>query len=110
MDHYRMRLPPGIPTNCVCGYGNWGVRRTATGAPRLLPELRLRARSETEQGFHLDVGSDKSADKLAWMGRLLVEKEDSDDHRELAELEIARLQWISRSSCSSTQQSSGLVE
>src|SRR5271157_2813905 len=28
-----MRLPSGLPTNCVRGYGHWGVPRTATGAP-----------------------------------------------------------------------------
>src|SRR5437016_4114790 len=33
-DHYRMRLSPGLPTNCVCGYRNWGTARAGIAAPR----------------------------------------------------------------------------
>src|SRR5207302_1871650 len=32
-DHYRMRLSPGLPTNCVCGYRNWGTARAGIVAP-----------------------------------------------------------------------------
>src|SRR6266481_712486 len=32
-DHYRMRLPPGLATDCFCGYRNRGTARAATAAP-----------------------------------------------------------------------------
>src|SRR4029077_10704274 len=33
-DHYRMRLPPGLSTNCFCGYRKRGTARAATGPSR----------------------------------------------------------------------------
>src|SRR5713226_5686886 len=32
--HYRMRLSPGLSTNCFCGYRNWGTARAGIAAPR----------------------------------------------------------------------------
>src|ERR1700687_3552322 len=31
---YRSRLPPGLSTNCFCGYRNRGTARAATGPSR----------------------------------------------------------------------------
>jgi transposase len=67
----RMRLPPGFPTNCVCGYRNWGVRRTAIGAPRGGGKV-LFYRDLGAQGAALRLGMEASG-HARWFARLLGE-------------------------------------
>src|SRR5215472_10802755 len=45
-----MRLSPGLPTNCVCGYRNGRLRRAAIGTLRGSAKVLSRARYPGEDG------------------------------------------------------------
>ena len=70
-DHYRMRLPPGLPTNCVCGYRNGRLREQRLehreGAEKFYRELAA-------QGKKVRVGMEASG-HARWFERLLGETE-----------------------------------
>src|SRR4029453_12029123 len=49
-DHYRSRLSPGLPTNCVCGYGNGRLWRAAIATPGGSGEVLSQSRSPGNEG------------------------------------------------------------
>src|SRR4029077_10784415 len=53
-DHYRSRLSPGLPTDCVCGYGNGRLWRAAIATPGGSGEVLSRSRSPGNEGARGD--------------------------------------------------------
>src|SRR5262252_10835985 len=49
-DHYRMRLSPGLPTNCVCRYRNRRLWRAAVGTLSGSARVLSRARDPGKEG------------------------------------------------------------